>query len=253
MEEKVIKQFSARIEKSLNQDGQFEDDKFFYVKSYISTYDIDLGKDIVSKGAFTNSIAERTKNGKVIPALWQHDMFSPVGHAINITEDEKGIMVESRLPKAHWRVKEEIIPLMENGTLQEMSIGFSVKREEYDKETNIRIIKEGNLFEYSFVTLAMNPKATIESFKSLENLKDERDIEKLLKQKGCSNTESKTMISVIKRILKSSDLRDEVNEESDTQRDVEEKNEESIDEEAILKSIENFLILNKINEICTKK
>jgi HK97 family phage prohead protease len=253
MEEKVIKQFSAKIEKSLNQDGQFEDDKFFYVKSYISTYDIDLGKDIVSKGAFTNSIAERTKNGKVIPALWQHDMFSPVGHAINITEDEKGIMVESRLPKAHWRVKEEIIPLMENGTLQEMSIGFSVKRQEYDKETNIRIIKEGNLFEYSFVTLAMNPEATIESFKSLENLKDERDIEKLLKQKGCSNTESKTMISVMKKILKSSNLRDEVKEESDTQRDVEEKTQETIDQEAILKAIDDISILNKLNQLCQTK
>jgi hypothetical protein len=97
----------------------------------------------------------------------------------------------------------------------------------------------------------MNPEATIEGFKSLmENIKDERGVEKFLRQKGCSHTESKTVISKMKEILKSSNLRDEAKEESDTQRDVEEKNEESIDEEAILKSIDDILILNKLNQLC---
>jgi HK97 family phage prohead protease len=248
MEEiKIIKQLSAKVEATTGENPE----KFLYVKSYISTYDIDLGKDRILPGAFTKSINERLSKGKNIPLLLQHNMDWLLGHAISIVEDNKGILVESRLPKSHWRVKEEIIPLLENGSLQEMSIGFILQKYREDEESEVRIIEEAKLLEYSFVTLAMNPEATIEGFKSLmENIKDERGVEKFLRQKGCSRTESKTVISVMKEILKSSNLRDEVKEESDTQRDVEEKKEESIDEEAILKSIDNILILNKLNQLC---
>lgn len=245
--EKIVKQFSAKVESSAGEDAS----KYLYISSYISTYDVDLGNDVILPGAFTESIMERVNKGKNIPALWQHDMDILLGHAIKITEDAKGIMVETRLPKSHWRVRDEILPLLENGSLQEMSVGFVVEQYSENEETDLRIIQKAKLLEYSFVTLAMNPEATIEGFKSLmENIKDERGVEKFLRQKGCSHTESKTVISKMKEILKSSNLRDEAKEESDTQRDVEEKNEESIDEEAILKSIDDILILNKLNQLC---
>ena len=247
-EKKIIKQFSAKVEASTGEDS----DKFLYVKAYISTYDEDLGKDKILPGAFTKSIKERTDSGKNIPLLLQHNMDWLLGHAISIVEDTKGILVESRLPKSHWRVRDEIIPLLENGSLQEMSIGFILIKYSEDEQTEVRIIEEAKLLEYSFVTLAMNPEATIESYKSMiEEIKTKREAEKLLKQKGFSSAEAKTFISVVGKLQEfSKTLRDDEQEEKESQRDVEEKTTQSIDEEAILKSIDKYLILNQLNKLC---
>lgn len=243
MQEKIIKQFSAKVESSTGENT----DKYLYVKSYISTYNVDLGNDRILPGAFTKSIQERTSQGKNIPALWQHDMDILLGHAIEITEDEKGILVVSRLPKSHWRVKDEIIPLLENGSLQEMSIGFIVVKYSENEEADERVIEEGKLLEYSFVTLAMNPEATIEGFKSIETINSLKEVEKLLKSKGFSNSEAKTLISKVKEFSKT---REELKETP--QREVETKQEPDINLEETLKTIQELTLINQINQLCLK-
>ena len=256
MEEKIIKQFSAKVEeiKSLEKSQSTEDkdfEKFLYVGSYITTYNVDLGKDIIAPGAFTKSIKDKMDKGQRIPLLLQHNMDLLLGHAIFFKEDNIGVYVESRLPKSHWRVKGEIIPLLENGSLQEFSVGFGVKSDDYeiDENTGIRTIKQATRYEYSFVTLAMNPEARLQGFKSMiEEVKTLKETEKLLKKRGFSQSEAKALISKVKEFSKNPC--DEEQEEKETQRDVEEKTTESIDEEAILKSIDEYLILNQLNKLC---
>lgn len=259
MEEKIIKQFSAKVEeiKSLEKLQSTEDkdfEKFLYVGSYITTYNVDLGKDIIAPGAFTKSIKDKMDKGQKIPLLLQHNMDLLLGHAIFFKEDNIGVYVESRLPKSHWRVKGEIIPLLENGSLQEFSVGFGVKSDDYeiDENTGIRTIKQATLYEYSFVTLAMNPEARLQGFKSMiEEVKTLKEAEKLLKKKGFSQSEAKALISKVKEFSKNPC--DEEQQEKETQRDVEEKQQPEFDADEVLKSIEELTILTKINEICQLK
>lgn len=242
--EQIYKQFPVEI-KSTQDDTQSD---ALIVDSYISTYGIDLGKDIILPGAFTESIKSKMDKKKNLPALWQHDQSKLLGHAIDITENEKGILVKTKLPKSHWRVKQEIIPLLQNGSLTDMSIGFGLKQGdfEYNEETNIRTIKKANIFEYSFVSIGMNPNATIESFKSiLGDIKSLSDVEQLLKKlTGCSNNDVKTLISKVKEFSKP---RDEINEK------VQREAEQPIDYAFVKEAIDTKILMKKIQNLCQEQ
>lgn len=244
MEEQIYKQFSVEIKSTIED----EQNDSLIVDSYISTYGIDYGKDIIMPGAFTESIKSKLERKKNLPALWQHDQQILLGHAVDIKEDENGILVKTKLPKSHWRVKQEIIPLLKNGSLTDMSIGFGLKQGdyEYNEETNVRIIKKANIFEYSFVSIGMNPDATIEGFKSiLKSTESLSDIEDLLKKiTGKSNSDVKALISKIKEFSKP---RDEVKKED--QREAE----QTKDFSSVIEEINKYKLQKKIELICQQK
>lgn len=129
---------------------------------YASTWDEDLGGDIITKGAF-NKTMERKDRVKV---LWQHS--EPIGRSVNMTTDSKGLMVEGKISKT--RLGDEAIELMQDGVIDQMSIGFSIPsgKSEYNEKGN-RIIHEVKLYEYSLVTFPMNEKAIITSVKSVSD------------------------------------------------------------------------------------
>ena len=141
---------------------------------------------------------------------------------------------------------------MEGGSIKEMSIGFFLKKFEIDTESEVRRLTEIELFEISLVTKAANPSALIDDFKSLdesqknkvmnelcktnksiEGLGSLKDIEKVLKESGFSNNESKALISKIK--------------EFSSQREVGENNEAQCDIESISSEVKT------LNQILTIK
>jgi endonuclease III-like uncharacterized protein len=93
----------------------------------------------------------------------------------------------------------------------------------------------------------MNPEAEIQSYKSIEVLENLKEVEKLLKSKGFSNSEAKTLISKVKEFSKT---REESKEAS--QRDVETKQQPEINLEETLKTIQELTLINKINQLCLK-
>lgn len=128
---------------------------------YASTWDEDLGGDIISKGAFTKTINERADRVKV---LWQHS--EPIGKSMAMRTDSKGLFVEGKISKT--RLGDEAIELMRDGVIDQMSIGFSIPNGKFDyDEKGRRNIHEVKLFEYSLVTFPMNEKAIITSVKSV--------------------------------------------------------------------------------------
>jgi HK97 family phage prohead protease len=129
---------------------------------YASTFDEDLGGDIISKGAF-NKTMERKDRVKV---LWQHN--EPIGKSMDMRTDSKGLYVEGKISKT--RLGDEAIELMQDGVIDQMSIGFSIPngKSEYNEKGN-RLIHEVKLFEYSLVTFPMNEKAIITSVKSVSD------------------------------------------------------------------------------------
>ena len=127
---------------------------------YASTWDEDLGGDIITKGAF-NKTMERKDRVKV---LWQHNEL--IGKNLDMRTDSTGLFVEGKISKT--RLGDEALELMNDRVIDQMSIGFSIPngKSEYNEKGN-RLIHEVKLFEYSLVTFPMNEKAIITSVKSV--------------------------------------------------------------------------------------
>lgn len=130
---------------------------------YASTWDLDQQNDIIEKGAFTKTIAERLP-AKKIKILWQHN--EAIGMPIEMVQDEKGLFVVGKISKT--RLGDEALELMRDGVIDRMSIGFNIPSGKASiDDAGIRRIKEVKLLEFSLVTFPANENATIEAVKQL--------------------------------------------------------------------------------------
>lgn len=149
---------------------------------------IDESRDMIIKGAFAKSIAERgpdsATNRKVI-LLWQHDMENPLGRITVLREDEKGLYFEAevdRIPEGDRALEQ-----LQSGTLNQFSIGYKYvwDKMEYDETLDAFICKEINLFEVSIVSLGCNEMTGFAGLKAEQQESERnqlnRDIETALK------------------------------------------------------------------------
>lgn len=127
----------------------------------------DAYSDIVVKNAFKKTIVENRKRIKV---LWQHNVYEPIGLPEHMEEDSKGLFVKARIVETD--VGKKAMTLLREGVINEMSIGYRVVKEEYDREQKTRMLKELKLMEFSLVTFGANDKARVTNVK-FENLLDE--------------------------------------------------------------------------------
>ncbi|MGE0501460.1 MAG: HK97 family phage prohead protease [Rhizobiaceae bacterium] len=123
---------------------------------------VDLGKDVVEKGAFARSLKERGATG--VRMLFQHDPAEPIGAWTEIREDERGLFVRGRLTDGVARAR-EVLSLMKGGALDGLSIGFRAVRSRRDAASGVRRILEADLWEISVVTFPMLPGARVEAVK----------------------------------------------------------------------------------------
>ena len=82
---------------------------------YASTFDVDLGGDIITPGAFKKTIDGRQDKIKV---LWQHN--EPIGKSMRLYEDSIGLFVEGKVSKT--RLGDEAIELIRDRVIDQMSI-----------------------------------------------------------------------------------------------------------------------------------
>lgn len=155
-----------------------EDDRFFTFEGFASTFgNIDRTDDIIAQGAFADSLRDLKTNArpilaapefrKILPCLWQHRFGEPVGSFIEAEENTQGLFVKGILPKDDTFVTSRVVPQMKIGSVQDMSIGFITKRDEFDSDSGIRTLLEIDLLETSLVTIPANPQANITGLKSL--------------------------------------------------------------------------------------
>ena len=123
---------------------------------------VDLGKDVVEKGAFAASL--KTRGAAGIRMLFQHDPAEPIGVWTEIREDARGLFVRGRLTKEVARAR-EVLSLMRGGALDGLSIGFRAVRAKNDPKSGVRRILEADLWEISVVTFPMLPDARIDTVK----------------------------------------------------------------------------------------
>lgn len=141
----------------IRPDGLFE--------GYASLFGIaDLGKDIVERGAFRDSLTRRGSTG--VKLLWQHDPAEPIGRWTALTEDSRGLFVRGRLSLAVARAR-EIHALMREGAIDGLSIGFRSEKARTEPRSGLRRLERIDLWEISIVTFPMLPQARVSAVKAL--------------------------------------------------------------------------------------
>jgi len=165
-----------------------------YIEGYASTFgNVDLGFDIVEKGAFKKTIKD--KKGK-FPILLDHMMTKQIGWNIEAEEDDHGLKVKGEIQlvteeaKNRYRLAKRAVELK---TKMGLSIGYSTVKYEVVKDQEpmkpiVRKLKELKLFEYSLVTFPMNEMAAINAAKTANLLhlfelvqKGDYDLDKIKK------------------------------------------------------------------------
>lgn len=152
--------------KALGDAGEFE--------GYASVFgNVDLGGDVIERGAFKEFV--RNAAGK-IKVLWQHRQDTPIGVA-EIKEDDRGLWFRGALVledpaarKAHAHMKA--------GSVDAMSIGYDVLPGGAEMlKSGVRALKALKLWEISVVTFGMNPLAGVTTVKTIRDFEAElRDV-----------------------------------------------------------------------------
>lgn len=141
--------------KQVDDEGMFE--------GYASVFGVtDSYQDVCVKGCFEKTLRERAHKVKM---LWQHDQHEPIGVWQAMYEDEHGLKVVGKLALSTQKGK-ECYELMKMGAIDAMSIGYTVMTEEYDRNANIRYLRELKLYEVSLVTFPANEEAMVRQVKN---------------------------------------------------------------------------------------
>jgi hypothetical protein len=121
--------------------------------------------DIMLPGAFAKSLQEwgpQAANRIKILALHHYDWL-PIGKPTLLQEDAKGLLFNGQI--SDTMVGKDVMTLMRDGVITEMSIGYDPIKWAFDEKLGIRFLQEVRLYEISPVTWAMHPDALITSVK----------------------------------------------------------------------------------------
>ncbi|WP_442897053.1 HK97 family phage prohead protease [Enterovirga sp.] len=151
----------SRCETKLLDDPGLILDGDYEFEGYASLFGIpDLGRDVVMRGAFAASLAQRGAAG--IRMLWQHDPAEPIGRWLSVAEDRLGLRVRGRLDPGVARAR-EAASLLRGGAVDGLSIGFRVVEARRERSPPLRRLLRLDLWEISIVTFPMLPGARVEA------------------------------------------------------------------------------------------
>lgn len=157
--------------KALSETGEFE--------GYGSVAgNIDLGGDVVEPNAFSRSLRRWEERGKMPKMLWQHDPSRVVGVWKQMKEDDRGLYVKGQI-LTDLQLGKEAYTLMKAGALDGLSIGF--RTVDFERDGQLRRLKELELWEVSLVTFPMNEQATITAVKQLRS---KGEVARILRKAG---------------------------------------------------------------------
>jgi HK97 family phage prohead protease len=146
---------------------------------------IDSYGDTILRGAYDGTLRS---NGKP-KMFFNHDSYGlPIGKWISAKEDDHGLFVEGELTLGNPQ-SDAIRAALKHGTVDGLSIGYYLKKGDFDETEQGRIIRKvSNLVEVSVVTFPADEAARVDlaSVKSedLEQIETIRDFERFLRDAG---------------------------------------------------------------------
>ena len=164
----------------------------------------DMGRDVVMRGAFADSLAKRGAGG--IRMLFQHDPAQVIGVWDEIREDGRGLYVRGRLMLDVAKAR-EVLALMREGALDGLSIGFQTVKARRDRRSGVRRLLKIDLWEISVVTFPMLPDARVRALKTgrtgqgadrrpfVTKVPRERELERwLVRDAGLTRSEARALL-----------------------------------------------------------
>ena len=191
---------------------------------YLARYgNLDDNGDVISPGAFADSIATDQSAGKMPHMLLNHagipwgavtpESLMPVGVWTSMHEDTKGLAVTGKIDPMNTDTGRKIYAGMKNGSLNGLSIGY--RAQDFVRGSKAgepkRLITKAKLFEGSIVLMPANEMATIDNVKSMfQSIVDQakssidedfdprnvRHLDKLLREAGLSRAETKSLLAI---------------------------------------------------------
>lgn len=188
-----VEYITVPLEVKSLESGQFE--------GYGSTFgNVDLGGDVVMKGAFKESLAEYRKAGEWPQMFWMHNPALIPGKWLDMSEDSKGLKIKGELLPT--TVGNDVQILMRAKAVRATSIGFSIdSQDDYEFRDGVRLLHRINLWEVSPVSMPMNPKARISAVKSFLHGKGvtlpdfKRELEAWFREQGLSKSQAISLAS----------------------------------------------------------
>jgi len=194
------KEFSLDV-KSVESDGSFE--------GYASTFGgaPDSYGDVISPGAFAESLVKHRREGSMPLMLYGHAHNDlPIGSWSELSEDGKGLFAKGLLDledpfgsRVHRALKQKRV--------RGLSIGYETKKSHDDeKRHGVRFLDEVELWEVSVVNFPANRRSLVESVKSEQyaqlrekfaagELPSEREFEKGMRDAfDLSNSEAERVV-----------------------------------------------------------
>jgi|688.fasta_scaffold504619_2 hypothetical protein len=179
------------------------------IEGYGSVFgNLDSYSDIVAPGAFAKSLEEAKASGRMPAMLWQHNPDEPIGVWTEMREDDRGLFVKGKL--ADTQRGNEARELIKLGALTGLSIGYTTRSYQVDREQDSRILTDVQLWEVSPVTFPANSEARITGVKA-GDISSPKDFERFLRDAGFSRKEAKQITA---HGFGDSDLRDAETEDT---------------------------------------
>jgi len=196
-----LKQVAFGIELKLAPDSEAAEMTF---TGYGAVFgNVDSYGDVIARGAFKETLRE-AKNSKQFPAmLLQHggwgmgsEDLNPIGVWSDLDEDDIGLLVAGQLAEtSRGRDAYTLMKMKPRPAITGLSIGYRAKEFSIGTKPDEprRTIKKVDLIEVSLVTFPANPKARIQSVKSMDS---ERDFERwLTRDAGFSRSDAIVIIN----------------------------------------------------------
>ena len=141
---------------------EFDEEKGKF-RAHASVFEVvDAQKEKVQAGAFKKTIREKKK----FPLCWTHDIKEPIGLGIP-EEDSTGLLLDGDLNQ-DVRRGAELRSLIKQGVPMGLSIGFETVKDEVDKESGVRTLKEISLWEISLCLFPACPGTGVQDVKSVD-------------------------------------------------------------------------------------
>ncbi|MDE1188202.1 MAG: HK97 family phage prohead protease [Pantoea sp.] len=178
-------------------------------EGYASVFNnTDSDGDIILPGAFKSALTNQTRK---VAMFFNHKTWElPVGKWDALTEDDKGLYVRGQLTPGHSGAT-DLKAAMQHKTVEGMSVGFSVNKDDYSIGTSGRIFKNiPVLREISVCTFPANELAGVAAMKSVDGIETIRDVENWLRDSvGLTKSQAVGLIARFKSAIRSESGGDE--------------------------------------------
>lgn len=210
------------------------DEKHLYIEAYGAYFgNVDSYGDVIKAGAFAAFLA--SEDAQRVKLCWQHNFDDVLGVITEMGEDERGLWFKATI--SNTTLGRDAATLIEDGALNEFSIGYSTRDAEYPSEDETRAtgvyryLKEVYLYEISLVTRAANPLAKLtgsERKNENNNQNPTKMDEELKKQLEAMQAEQKRLADENDRLRKEIDEAKKDKSDISAMKDTLSKNEEAI-------------------------